>query len=288
MTADVQVSDERCGTVAIIGRPNVGKSTLLNALIGKKVSITSTKAQTTRVSIRAVKNINHCQCIFVDTPGLHKGRHSSEQKMMIQEVHSQIQSVDVVVFVIVCGQWLEEDQWVLNCLQGIQSPVVLVANKVDRYKDKAEVLPFLTKYQNIYDFTAIVPLSAEKKDNVIALENTITKLLPIGPHRFSEEEFIDQDEDVFIAELIREQVYRQLNQEVPYSTSVQIEKMEEDETLFKIYAVIWVARDSQKKIVIGKNGEQLKNIGMRVRLALEKIYGKKVFLKLWVKVKAEK
>jgi GTP-binding protein Era len=278
---------KRCGTIALVGRPNVGKSTLLNTMVGEKITITSEKAQTTRNSIRGIKTSGNDQFIYVDTPGLHKNKETLMQKAMIRDAFAQLYDVDIVVVVIEATRWQQEDDWVIECLAQVTSPVILVINKVDRLKNKEYLLPLLGKYQALYPFVAMIPLSAKKSDNVIALEKEIAKLLPEHEHVFDGEQLTDKSEEFYIAELIREQLFQQLYREVPYSVGVQVELLEEGDTLNKIHAAIVVAREGQKKIVIGRQGEQLKAVGQAVRLYLEEFYGKKVFLKLWVKVEPD-
>lgn len=278
---------KRCGTIALVGRPNVGKSTLMNAIIGEKVTITSAKAQTTRNSIRGIKTIGNDQYIYVDTPGLHKNKETLLQKAMIRDAFAQLHDVDIVVMVVEATRWQQEDDWVLECLAQVTSPVILVINKVDRLKNKEYLLPLLAKYQGLYSFAAIIPLSAKNSVNVLGLEKELAKRLPEAQHQFNDEQLTDKSEEFYIAELIREQLFQQLYREVPYSVGVQIELMEVGDTLNKIHAAIVVAREGQKKIVIGRQGEQLRAIGQSVRIYLEEFYGKKVFLKLWVKVEPD-
>jgi GTP-binding protein Era len=276
---------EKCGYIAIIGRPNVGKSTLLNGLIGKKISITSRKPQTTRNQILGIKTIEGTQAVYIDTPGLHQTEKNAMNRYMNRLAESVIADADVVVFMIDAMRWNKEDELVLDKLKKDSAPVILVINKVDLVKDKNLLLPFIETLQTKFPFTNIVPLSARKESNVHRLEKMIMDLLPEGHHLFPDDQITDKSERFQAAEIIREKIILTTGQEVPYSTTVVIEEFKHEEKLLRISALIWVEREGQKPIVIGKNGERLKLIGTAARKDLEKLFNKKVFLQLWVKIK---
>lgn len=278
-------SISRCGYIAIIGRPNVGKSTLLNILLGQKVSITSDKPQTTRSQILGIRTVNSIQEIYIDTPGIHKTEKNSMNRYMNRLANSVIADADVIIFMIEATRWLEEDELVLQKLESAHCPVILVINKIDKLDDRAEVLPLIEKLQTKFSFAHIIPISATKNENLDTLENEIITFLPEGPHLFPDDQVTDKNEVFQVAELIREKLIRATGQEVPYSTMVQIESFKDEGQLIRINAVIWVERMGQKPIVIGKNGDRLKKIGTQARKDIEAILGKKVFLSLWVKVK---
>jgi GTP-binding protein Era len=275
----------RCGYVAIVGRPNVGKSTLLNCILGKKISITTSKPQTTRTQILGVKTTQNAQIVYIDTPGIHETEGNAMNRYMNRMANAVIQDADVVVFMIEATRWDHEDEQVLNKLKQTKSPVILVLNKVDALDDRAEVLPLINKLKEKFEFADIVPLSARQNDNVIALQQLLVSFLPEGPFLFPADQVTDKPLRFQIAELIREKVIQSTGQEVPYSTTVEIENLEEKENLTEISAIIWVERDGQKAIVIGKAGERLKKIGTEARKDIQNLLGRKVFLRLWVKVK---
>lgn len=277
--------NSQCGYVAIIGRPNVGKSTLLNALIGKKISITSPKPQTTRHQILGIKTIGTAQAIFIDTPGLHKAERRAMNRYMNKLASSVILDADVVLFMVEALRFNDDDKMILQKLNATQAPVILLINKIDTIKDKSQLLPFMNELKEQYPFKDIFPMSAKKKDNVKALETLIMKLLPEGPHFYPDEQLTDKNEKFQVAELIREKLIQATEEELPYSTTVIVESLENEEAIVKINATIWVEREGQKPIVIGKDGDMLKKIGTLARKDIEKLVGKKVFLRLWVKVK---
>jgi GTP-binding protein Era len=277
----------KCGYVAIVGRPNVGKSTLLNALIGKKISIISAKPQTTRNQILGIKTIDGTQIVFIDTPGIHHAAKRAMNRYMNRLATAVILDADVVVFMVDATRWLEEDELVLNKIIEANVPVILAINKLDKLKDKKLALPLIEKLKEKYDFAHIVPLSAKKGENLDSLEKTIIQMLPEGPHLFPDEQVTDKNERFQIGEIIREKVIRATEQELPYSTTVVIESMKEEGNLLEISAVIWVEREGQKPIVIGKKGEVLKWIGTAARKEIVTLLGRKVFLRLWVKVKSD-
>lgn len=275
---------QRFGFVAILGRPNVGKSTLLNRLLGKKISITSRKPQTTRQRILGVKTMDNVQIAYVDTPGLHVHEKFAEHRYLNRAARSILGEVDLILFVIDAKRWHEEDNWILEQLKGVGLPVVLAVNKIDQIKPRAKLLPFIEKVGALFDFTAIVPISAEKGDQLDVLEKTIVSHLPEGSPGFPPDQWTDCNDRFMATEILREKLFRQLGEELPYSVEVTIDAFEETDTLIKIAAIIWVKKDSQKAIVIGKAGGHLKEIATRARMDMERYFEKKVFLKPWVKV----
>ena len=281
--SDVQF---KCGYIAIIGRPNVGKSTLLNRILGVKLSITSRKPQTTRHQILGVKTTHQGQFIYVDTPGIHSGGKKAINRYMNRAASSVIHDVDVLLFLVQALKWTEEDQMVLDKLADVDVPVILVVNKVDKLADKDALLPFLQDIAARRNFHDVIPLSALKGDNVERLEQCILEQLPENPPVFAEDEYTDRSMRFLAAEIIREKLVRELGQELPYQTTVEIESYKDRENITDIHAVILVEAKGQKAIIIGNKGTRLKNIGTRARKDMEKLLGRKVFLQLWVKVKA--
>lgn len=276
----------RCGYVALVGRPNVGKSTLLNHLLGQKISITSRKPQTTRHKVLGIKTDGENQIIYVDTPGMHREEPRAINRYMNRTADSSLQDVDVVVFVIDRLRWTDEDEWVLQKLHRAQRPVVLVINKVDLLEDKSALLPWLQAATEKYPFVELVPISALRGHNLTDLEATLAKLLPENPHLFPEDQITDRSERFLAAELVREKIMRQLGDEVPYAMTVEIESFRADGNLLTIDALILVERNGQKKIVIGSGGERIRQIGEDARKEMERLFDSKVMLRLWVKVKS--
>lgn len=274
------------GSVAIVGRPNVGKSTLLNAILGEKISITSKKPQTTRQRVLGVKTEGPYQAIYLDTPGFHKNTPRRLNRAMNRTVISVLHEADLVVFVVDCRRWTEEDELVLTRLKQQEQPVILVMNKVDTAGDKLQLLPTIEEWSKKMNFLAVVPISALKEKNVAELEKVINEHLPEGPHIFAADDLTDNTDKFMAAELIREKLMRLLGEEVPYSITVQIEKFDDSEGLLRIAALIWVEKEGQKAIVIGHKGEMLKKVGQLAREEMEDLFEKKVFLHLWVKVKS--
>jgi GTP-binding protein Era len=289
----------RSGSVAVIGRPNVGKSTLTNALVGAKVSITSNRPQTTRhrllgiATFAAGKGRPAGQIVLVDTPGLHRqqGKFSASamSRVMNRAARGALEEVDAALMVVEAGRWDEEDTLAYNVLRDAGIPVVLVVNKVDRLKDKAALLPFLAQVGQEREFAAVHPVSALKRNGLEALVKDVLGLLPEAPPAFGEDEITDRSERFLAAELVREQLMRQLGAELPYATTVEIEHFTTEDSpkgeLARIGAVIWVERESQKAIVIGKGGARLKDIGSKARQQMEHLFGRKVFLETWVRVR---
>jgi len=274
-----------CGYVALIGRPNVGKSTLMNHLLGQKLSITSRKPQTTRHRILGIKTTEAGQAIFMDTPGMHSDEKKVLNRYLNKTADSTLLGVDLVVWLLDGLYWHEYDEKIFKKLERAGLPVILVVNKVDKIKEKDAVLKFFAEAQQKYPFQQIVPVSALKRTNLELLEQHIMALLPIAEPIYPEDQITDRPERFFAAEIIREKLTRRLGDELPYALTVEIERYEEFPELCKIYAAILVERDSQKSIVIGKQGEMLKKVGSEARVDIEKLIGQKIYLQLWVKVK---
>ncbi len=275
----------RTGYIAIVGRPNVGKSTLLNHLIGQKVSITSRKAQTTRHRIIGIRSDVDAQYIFVDTPGFQMQHQSALNRAMNRTVTQSLSDVDVALFVLEALRFDERDEKVLALLPR-DHPVVLVINKIDTVGDKALLLPFIEKVSASFPFAAVIPVSAKKAEQLTDLLLEIRHHLPEGEPIYGEDEITDRSERFLAAEIVREKVFRLSGDEIPYSVSVEIEKFETVGNLRRIFAAIIVDKDSQKPILIGKKGAKLKEIGTQARLDMEKLFDGKVYLEVWVKVKS--
>jgi len=274
-----------CGYVALIGRPNVGKSTLMNHLLGQKLSITSRKPQTTRHRIVGTKTTAEGQAIFMDTPGMHQDEKKVLNRHLNKTADSTLLGVDLVLWLLDGLYWHEYDEQIFNKLRYAGLPVILVINKIDKIKDKQAFLAFFSEAKEKFPFQEIIPVSALKKTNLDLLEKHVMALLPKAEPIYPEDQITDRPERFFAAEIVREKLTRRLGDELPYALTVEIELYEEHPDLCKIYANIWVERSSQKSIVIGKQGEMLKNIGTEARIDIEKLIGQKVYLQLWVKVK---
>ncbi len=277
--------DFRCGYIALVGRPNVGKSTLLNRILGQKISITSRRPQTTRHQVMGIKTHEHAQLVYVDTPGIHGFSGRAMNRYMNRTAGSVLQDVDVVVFLVEALRWLPDDDLVLQKLAGVSCPVILAVNKVDQVKDRAALLPDLQALALRHPFDEIVPISASKGHNLAALETCIEQRLPVAPPCFPEDQVTDRSERFLVAELVREKLFRKLAREIPYGLTVEIESFRSEARITHIHALIWVERESQKNIVIGKQGALLKEVGQQARRDIETLIGAKVNLKLWVKVK---
>ncbi len=275
-----------CGYVALVGRPNVGKSTLMNHLLGQKISITSRKPQTTRHRILGISTNAHGQAIYMDTPGMHASEKRALNRHLNRTADSTLLGVEVVVWLIDSLAFQEYDEEIFKKLERAGLPVILAVNKVDRVKDRGEMLAFFELAQKRYPFEHIVPISALKRTNLEELETAIMALLPIRDNIYPEDQITDRSERFLAAEIVREKLTRRLGDELPYSLTVEIERYEDLPGISKIYAIIWVERDSQKNIVIGKDGEMLKKVGTDARFDIEKLIDKKVYLQLWVKVKS--
>ncbi len=281
----VTPADHRCGTVAIVGRPNVGKSTLLNHLIGQKLSITSRKPQTTRHRILGILTREHYQILFVDTPGMHQEQKKAINRVMNRSARSALRDVDLVFWVVDAKRHSEEDDWVLERLQEVSCPVILVLNKVDQLDDKEQLLPRIAELSALRAFQEIVPVSALTGHNLERLETLLPSFLPLRPPLFPADQITDRSQRFLAAEVLREKVMRQLGDEVPYELTVEIEQFSEEGRLLRIQALILVEREGQKAIVIGEGGQRLKRIGSEARLDMEKLFAKKIMLSLWVKIK---
>ncbi len=275
----------RCGFTAIVGRPNVGKSTLLNRIIGQKLAITSHKPQTTRHSILGVKTDPGGQIVYVDTPGIHKRGDQPMNKYLNRTAKTAFADVDLVLFVVEALRWTDEDDSVLKTAKQYGLDTILVANKVDRVKNKQELLPFLEEISKKHNFIEIMPLSAANGTNIVELEKRVLEAMPEGENIYPDDQLTDRSERFFAAEFVREQLTQRFAQEIPYALTVEIEKFELVKDLYHIYALVWVEREGQKNIIIGKNGEALKEVSMQARIEMEKFFGRRVFLKVWVKVK---
>ncbi len=282
-------TSHRCGSVAVVGRPNVGKSTLVNALVGAKVSIVSNRPQTTRHRLLGIATVEGGQMLLVDTPGLHRqeGRFkaSAMSRVMNRTARGAVEDVDAAVLVVEAGRWDEEDTHAFKVLSDAGIPVVLVVNKVDRLKDKSTLLPFLAEVSQDRQFAAVHPVSALKRKGLEALVADVLAHLPEAPPVYDEDEITDRSQRFLAGELVREQLMRQLGDELPYATTVEIERFAEDGALLRIGAVIWVEREGQKPIVIGKAGARLREIGSKARQQMERLFGRKVFLETWVRVR---
>jgi GTP-binding protein Era len=274
-----------CGYVALIGRPNVGKSTLMNHMLGQKISITSRKPQTTRHRILGINTKEAGQIIFMDSPGMHKVEKKALNRYLNKTADNVLFGVDVVVWLIDGLSWHEYDDVIFKKLERAGLPVVLAVNKVDKVKEKEALLTFFDKAKDKYPFQEILPISALKKTNLDKLEKVLFNLLPENDLIYPVDQITDRPERFLAAEIIREKLTRRLGDELPYSLTVEIERYEELTNITKIYAVIWVERSTQKNIVIGKQGEMLKKVGSDARVDIEKLIGQKVYLQLWVKVK---
>ncbi len=281
----------RCGYVAIVGRPNVGKSTLLNHLLGQKISITSRKPQTTRHQVLGIKTEDDHQIIFVDTPGLHKEAGKAINRYMNRAASSAIKDVDLVLFLVDRTAWTDEDEMVLEQVKRSGLPAMLVVNKVDLLEDKSVLLPHLQALADKGDFAAIVPLSALRQHNVAELEREILPFLPESEHFYPEEQITDRSMRFLAAEIVREKIMRQLGDELPYAVAVEIEEFSQETSarggeVLHIAALVLVERKGQKKIIIGDKGTRLRSIGTEARVDMERLFDSKVMLRLWVKVKS--
>ena len=275
-----------CGYVAIVGRPNVGKSTLLNHVLGQKLSITSRKPQTTRQQILGVKSQGHVQTIYVDTPGMHLGEAKAINRFMNKTASSALADVDAILFVIDAERWTQEDQSVLEKVKLARCPVVLVVNKVDKLEEKDNLLPTLAKLSELMNFAQIVPISALRGKNLDRLERLVEGMMPEGGQFYPEDQITDRSSRFLASEIVREKITRQLGQEVPYEVAVQIEEFSYEGETLHISALILVERNGQKRIIIGDKGEKIKLIGKEARVDMESMFQSKVMLNLWIKVRA--
>ena len=283
-SSDPQIT--RCGYVAIVGRPNVGKSTLLNHILGQKISITSRKPQTTRNNVVGIKTEGGIQIMFVDTPGMHLGQQKAINRYMNRAANTAMKDVDVVVFVVDRFIWTEEDEAVAEKLQHASCPIILAVNKVDQIEDKESLLPHLEMLSQKLKIAEIIPLSALRNVNLDRLEQLIVDRMPEGMHMYPEDQITDRSSRFMAAEIVREKITRQLGDELPYEMAVEIEEFKQEGNLLNISALILVERDGQKRILIGDKGERIKLIGTDARKDMEKLFDMKIMLKLWVKVKS--
>ena len=279
------MKESYCGYISIIGKPNVGKSTILNHILGKKISITSRKSQTTRNNILGIKTVKNKQMIFADTPGLHIKSSKVMNRVLNKSAASLIEDSDIVLFVIQRASMQELDHLVLEKIKESQSKTICVINKSDQVDDKNKLLPLIAQLNEAYNFLDIIPISAINNEGINELERLILKYLPENKHIYKDEDTSVNKDEFMISEIIREKIIRFLGDELPHDTFVKLEHFKDEEDITKIHAVIYVARQTQKQIVIGQKGEVLKRTGTQARIDLEKFYNKKVFLKTWVKVK---
>lgn len=279
------MSETRCGYVAIIGRPNVGKSTLINKLLGKKLNIATSKPQTTRHRILGIKTVDQQQFIYVDTPGIHKGEKRALNQYMNRAANYAMLDADINVLLIDGLNWTDGDEAILYQLRKAKRPFIVAINKIDKIKPKEKLLPFLQHLHDYYGIEDIVPISASKGINLDELEKVVAEQLPEGPFFFEQERMTDRSDRFLAAEFIREQLLLRYSKEIPYDVAVEIEEFEPGEKILKIAALIYVEREGQKKILIGKKGAGLKEVGENARIELERMFGQKIFLKLWVKVR---
>lgn len=277
----------RCGYIAIIGKPNVGKSTLLNHILGSKISITSTKPQTTRQQILGIKTVHTVQAIYIDTPGWQQQHKNALNHYMNRAATAVINDVDVIIFMVVAKQWQQADDAILEKIKSTKLPLILVINKIDRLPDKQMLLPLIETYQERADFAAVVPLYAKSSRDVGKIERVITNFLPIRKPLFPPEQITDRDQHFLVAEIVREKIMRLTGNEIPYSIALELEEYQQRQHVTHISLLIIVTKRGQKAIIIGNKGERLKEIGRQARLELENRLQGKVFLRLWVKVRED-
>ena len=285
MSAEGAVAGFRCGYIAIVGRPNVGKSTLMNKLIGAKVSITSRKAQTTRHRITGIQTRDDAQYVYIDTPGFQTRHGNALNKTLNRTVTNTLTAADVVLFVVEAGHFADADAKVVSLLPT-SVPVILVINKADHVKDKAILMNFAQQVTQKFNFTAIVPVSAKQGFQLDRLEGEIRNHLPEGERIFDDDDITDRSEKFLAAEIVREKVFRFVGDELPYTSTVVIEQFEQEGNLRRVFAAILVGRDAHKAMLIGQKGARLKEISTQARLDMEKLFGGKVYLEIWVKVKS--
>ncbi len=285
MTADTSSTDGyKFGYVAIVGRPNVGKSTLLNRILGQKVSIVTAKPQTTRQRIAGIKTTDKGQVVYVDTPGIHHTAKRALNRYMNRVAKASFRDVDLVMFLVEADKWTRQDEFVAKALGRTNVPVTLVLNKIDEVPDKASLLASVQQHSKGQDYDSILMISAKNGSGVDELERRVMQKLPFSRPFYDEDQFTDRSERFLAGEMIREQLTIRLHQELPYALTVQIEEFKRDKDLLTIGAIIWVERDSQKQITIGKKGIVLKQVGSKARIVLEELFAEKIFLRLWVKV----
>ncbi len=275
----------RAGHVALVGRPNVGKSTLLNRLLGQKLAITSHKPQTTRHSILGIRTLGEGQIVYIDTPGIHKRGDKAMSRYLNRTATTTLTGVDLLVFVVDAGHWNEEDSLVLQRVKESRLPALLAVNKIDTVKPREKLLPLLADLAERTGIHDVIPISARTGDNCEVLEREILQRLPEGENLYPEDQLTDRPERFFAAELIREQITRRYHKELPYAVTVEIEEFQERPHLLRIGAVVWVERPNQKAILLGRGGRAMKETATEARRELERFFQKKVFLRLWIKVK---
>ncbi len=274
-----------CGFVAIVGRANVGKSTLFNKLLGEQLSVATHKPQTTRHNIRGILSLDACQLVLADTPGIQLGNRRLMNKVLVRNALSSLQDVDIILMLVELGSWKDEDEYLLKQIKQVKCPVILVINKVDKVKDKSKLLPILKNAKTRHDFDSIIPLSALHDKNMDALIKGLCAHSPRSEFLFPKDIKWERDDVFVITEVVRGAAMVQLQKELPYAIYTEVEELSFDENLVTIGVVIWVEKESQKPIVIGKRGAKLKAIGQQSRIKLERIFKRKVMLKTWVKVK---
>ena len=274
----------RCGYVALIGRPNVGKSTLMNRILGQKLSIVTAKPQTTRQSVAGIKTTERGQVIYVDTPGIHLAAKRALNRYMNRIARAAFHDVDMILFLVEAGRWTKQDEHVARSLKSVSVPVILVVNKIDLLPDKSKLFGFLKEEAKSDRFSQVLMIAARSGDGVDDLEEKVLTELPFSRPFYDEDQFTNRSSRFLAGELIREQLMLRLHQEVPYSLTVEIEEFKQETGLLRIGAVIWVERDRQKQIVIGKGGAVLKQVGSQARHALQELFEQKIFLRTWVKV----
>jgi GTP-binding protein Era len=274
----------RCGYVALVGRPNVGKSTLMNRILGQKLSIVTAKPQTTRQQVAGIKTTDEGQVVYVDTPGIHLAAKKALNRYMNRIAQAALHDVDLVLFLIEAGRWTAQDDHVARTLEKVDVPVLLVVNKIDLLPDKSALFEFLDRKVRADRFAEVLLIAAKSGDGVADLERRVFERLPFSRPFYDEDQFTNRSSRFLAAELIREQLMLRLHQELPYALTVEIEEFREEAGLIRIGAIVWVERAGQKQIVIGKGGDVLKHVGSRARHELEELFEKKVFLRLWVKV----
>jgi GTP-binding protein Era len=275
-----------CGYIAIVGRPNVGKSTLLNRILQQKLSITSRKPQTTRHSIIGIHTEGDYQYVYVDTPGIHTGAKKTMNRLMNKTAVTVLRDVDAIAFLVDGTMWTDEDEYVLSLIKNTKVPCFLVVNKVDKIADKSTLLPILKKMNELHGFKAMIPLSARTGQQVEVLEQELKEIMPEGPHLYGEDQVTDRPTRFLCAELVREKIFRLCGQELPYSTTVEIESCKEEDGMLRIHALIWVDKENHKRMIIGDKGTKLKDISTAARVDMEKLLERKVFLRCWCKVKS--
>ena len=278
--------ETRCGYVAVVGRPNVGKSTLVNHILGQKLAITSRKPQTTRHNMLGIKTEGAVQAVYVDTPGLHKGGQTALNRFMNRSALTALKDIDVAIFVVDRMRWTDEDEMVFERIQYLTCPLIIAVNKADRLEDKSQLLAHLEWLATKLPNAQIVPVSALHGHNLETLERLVSEHLPVSEHFFPEDQITDRSSRFLAAEMVREKIMRQLGAELPYQITVEIEEFKQEGHILHIHALILVERDGQKKIIIGDKGERIKRIGQEARKDMEILFDSKIMLNLWVKVKS--